>query len=241
MDEPRVRLRLDAVVRAALGLALAGAVVVATWIGWRHFTDSYTVTKDERGQATAQVVSATLFARNDLRVSRLSGVIQGVGNASRLWGWLPSSQVVKAPFTIDYFVPLGRIGLRNFYYDPDKQVMFIEVPDVVPEAANIDLARTTLSQTSGVFVTRGAMAEMARQVSASARAAGQEKARSPENMDKARANARSALENLFGGALRAAGLRVRVEVRFPDETRPEVKSEWNLSRSIAEVYRDFAD
>jgi hypothetical protein len=202
-----------------VGLALTAALIAATVLGYRYFDRNYTVSKDASGRAQAQVVAATLYGRNDLRVSRLSGTVQGVGQTSRLWGWLTASQVVKAPFTVDYFVPLGRLRLQDFRYDADREVMFVDAPDVVPERANIDLANTTLNQTRGVFVTRGAMAEMSRQVSTSATQVAAERARSPENIDKSRAHARAALERLIGGSLRAAGLDARVEVRFPDERR----------------------
>lgn len=205
--------------KIVVGLALTALLILATVAGYRYFTQNYIVSKDEHGRAEAQVVAATLYGRNDLRVSRLSGTVQGVGQTSRLWGWLNSSQVVKAPFTVDYFVPLGRLSLRNFRYDADRQVMFVEAPDVTPERANIDLAQTTLNQTRGVFVTTGAMAEMARQVSASAGRVAAERAGSPENMQRSRAHARAALERLIQGSLRAASLNTRVEVRFPDEAR----------------------
>ena len=218
-----------------VGLALTAALIAATVLGYRYFDRNYTVSKDASGRAQAQVVAATLYGRNDLRVSRLSGTVQGVGQTSRLWGWLTASQVVKAPFTVDYFVPLGRLRLQDFRYDADRDVMFVDAPDVVPERANIDLANTTLNQTRGVFVTRGAMAEMSRQVSTSATQVAAERARSPENIDKSRAHARAALERLIGGSLRAAGLDARVEVRFPDERRSS--EQMDRSTPLSEILR----
>lgn len=216
-----------------VGLALTAALIAATVLGYRYFNQNYTVSKDERGRAQAQVVAATLYGRNDLRVSRLSGTVQGVGQASRLWGWLTASQVVKAPFTVDYFIPLGRLRLRDFRWDAEREVMFVDAPEPVPERANIDLANTTLNQTRGVFVTRGAMAEMSRQVSASAAQVAAERASAPENRDKSRAHARAALERLIGGSLRAAGLDARVEVRFPDERRSS--EQMDRSTPLSEV------
>ncbi len=218
-----------------VGLALTAALIAATVLGYRYFDRNYTVSKDASGRAQAQVVAATLYGRNDLRVSRLSGTVQGVGQTSRLWGWLTASQVVKAPFAVDYFVPLGRLRLQDFRYDADRDVMFVDAPDVVPERANIDLANTTLNQTRGVFVTRGAMAEMSRQVSTSATQVAAERARSPENIDKSRAHARAALERLIGGSLRAAGLDARVEVRFPDERRSS--EQMDRSTPLSEILR----
>lgn len=200
-------------------LAIAGAVIVAAVVGYKVYTRDYSVTTSDSGEATAQVISATLYGRSDLRVSRLSGTVQGVGRSSRLWGWLQASQVVKAPFTVDYFVPLQQLKITDFRYDADRKVLFVDVPSPLPDRANIDLANTTLNDTKGLFVSRGQMAQMSRQVAASAGAAARERALAPEHMQRARAFAREALERFFSGSLRAAGQNVRVEVRFPDEPR----------------------
>ena len=61
------------------------------------------------------------------------------------------------------------------------------------------------------------------------------KAREPENMRKARDNARAALERLFEGTLEAANLPVNVEVRFAGEPRPDNRDQWDLTRSLEEV------
>lgn len=224
-------------VRIVLGVTIAAAVAVAAVVGYRHYTTDYAVTTREDGTATAQVVAATLFGRSDLRVGRLSGTVQGVAGASRLWGWLRSTQVVKAPFTVDYFVPLGPLDLSDFRYDAGRRVMFVQMPDVRAERANIDLANTTLNEVRGLFVTRGQMAEMMPRVAASASAAARDKANAAENVRKSREYCRAALERLFGGALRAAGLDTRVEVRFPFD--PVLSGEpSDRTRSLREVLSD---
>jgi hypothetical protein len=224
-------------VRIVLGMAIAAAIAVAAVVGYRHYTRDYEVTTREDGTATAQVVAATLFGRSELRVGRLSGTVQGVAGASRLWGWLRSTQVVKAPFTVDYFVSLERLDLKDFRYDVDRRVLFVQVPDVRAERANIDLANTTLNEVKGLFVTRGQMAEMMPRVAASAGAAAQERANTPENVRKSREYARGALERLFGGALGAAGLDARIEVRFPFDPVPSGEPS-DRTRSLREVLSD---
>ena len=224
-------------VRIVLGLTIAAAVAVAAVVGYRHYTRNYAVTTRDDGTATAQVVAATLFGRSDLRVGRLSGTVQGVAGASRLWGWLRSTQVVKAPFTADYFVSLEQLDLKDFRYDTDRRVLFVRVPDVRAERANLDLANTTLNDVEGLFVTRGQMTEMLPRGAASAGAAAREKANAPENVRKSREHARAALERLFGGALRAAGLDARVEVRVPFDPAP-LDEPSDRTRSLREVLSD---
>ena len=215
-------------------LALALGIGVATWVGYRFYTDRYAVSTDDAGVARARVVAATLYGRSDLRVSQLSGTVQGTGQTTRLWGWLPASQVVKAPFEVDYFVDLGRLRAADFEMSGDGRRIVVTVPEVTVGRPNVDLAQATLNDVRGVFVSRGTMIEMARKVAGSAQAVAGERARSPENIAKARGYARTAIERLFTGAFRAARLDTQVEVRFAGE-RPDPSERWDVSRSIAEV------
>lgn len=220
---------------AAIGLAVAFAIVVATVAGYRWWNDHHVVEADDSGRAVAQVVAATLHTSADLRVSRLTGTVQATGSTSRMWGWLNSSRVVKAPFAVDYFIDVRRLDTGDFRYDPQARVLFVEVPDVLPATPNVDHSRVTLDQTSGVYVSRDAMTELQRKVAGTASTVVAEKARDPENMRKARENGRAAVSSLFGGALRAAGLPVRVEVRYAGEPRPADGERWDVSRSLEEV------
>ncbi len=220
---------------AALGLALSFAIVVGALAGYRWWTDRHVVETDDSGLAVAQVVAATLHTSADLRVSRLSGTVQATGATSRLWGWLKSTRVVKAPFDVDYFVDVRDLDTGDFRYDPASRTLSVEVPDVMVGRPNVDHARVTLDQTSGVYVSRDAMAELQRRVAGTASNVVAARARDPENIAKARENGRAAIAKLFGGALGAAGLPVRVEVRFAGEARPRDGERWDVSRSLEEV------
>ena len=224
--------------KITLALAVATAVLVASYVGYRHFIRDYEVTIEKDGRATAQVVAATLFSRSDLRVSRLGGVVQGTARASRLWGWLKSNQVVKAPFTVDYFVPLRGLKLSDFRYDEGRKVLFVQVPDVVPDRPNVDLANTSLSEVNGLIVTRNAQIEMAKKAAASARDVSGAESRKPEHIRKSREYARSAIEQLFEGALSAARVDARVEVRFAGEPGLS-REEWDVTRSVADVLAEY--
>ncbi|PZQ60073.1 MAG: hypothetical protein DI544_09425 [Sphingomonas taxi] len=227
--------RVSGVGRLAVSLAIAAAILVATWVGYRHYTERYAVATDDGGVAVARVVAGRLYAGSELRVSRLSGTVQATAATSRWWGWLTSSRVVKAPYEVDYHVDLRTLAPRDFRYDPKAKVLLVEVPDVVVGHPNIDEGNVTVDQTSGVYVSREAMAELQKRVSATATRVVGEKAREPENMRKARENGRTALERLFAGTLAAAGLPVTVHVRFAGEPRPDNREQWDLTRSLDEV------
>lgn len=222
-------------VAVIVGLALTVAIGVATYLGYRYVTEEKLVSTDKDGVATAQVVAATLYGRSDLRVSRLSGVVQGTARSSRLWGWLNASQVVKAPFEVNYFVNMSRLDPSDFRMSENGRRIEITVPDVTVERPNVDLARTSLNNVTGVFVTRNAMMEMGTKVAASAQRTAAERANSAENRAKAREYGRQAIARLFAGALRAARVDAEVSVRFEGEPRTADGERWDMSRSLEEV------
>ncbi|KQN92975.1 hypothetical protein ASE95_10270 [Sphingomonas sp. Leaf231] len=227
--------RLTGVGRLLVSLAIAGAIVVATWVGYRHYTEHYAVTTDADGLAVARVVAGRLYGSNELRVSHLSGTVQSTAATTRMFGWLKYVRLIKAPYDVDYFVALGSLRPRDFRYDERRRTLLVEVPDVVVGTPNVDESRVTLDTTSGVLPTRAAMAELQKRVSAKATDVVAAKAREPENLARARDNGRAALERLFAGTLEAAGLPVRVEVRFAGEPRPDNRDRWDMTRSLDEV------
>lgn len=222
-------------VAVIVGLALTVTLGVATYLGYRYVTEQKLVSANEDGVATAQVVAATLYGRSDLRVSQLSGVVQGTAQSSRLWGWLNASQVVKAPFEVNYFVNLSRLGGSDFRLSEDGRRIEITVPDVTTDRPNVDLARASLNNVAGAFVTRGAMVEMGGKVAASAQRTAAERANKAENRARARDYARAAITRLFAGSLRAARVDAEVTVRFEGEARPADGERWDVSRSLEEV------
>lgn len=221
--------------RLLVSLAIATAILVATFVGYRYFTEKYTIATDANGVAVARVVAGRLYGSNELRVSHLSGTVQSTATATRMWGWLKYVRLIKAPYDVDYFVPLGSLRPRDFRYDEPHRTLLVEVPDVIVGAPNIDESRVSIDTTTGVLPPRGAMAELQKKVSAKATDVVAAKAREPENMRKARDNARVALERLFEGTLEAADLPVNVEVRFAGEARPDNRDRWDLTRSLDEV------
>ena len=213
----------------ALALVVAGAV-----LGYRSYTVRYEVTPSDDGRAVAQVVAAALYRSADLRVSRLTGTVQGVSVDTRGFGMLRSQRIVKAPFEVGYFVDLSTLRPAAFRYDPARRILRVEAPAVRVARPDIDESRTSLDDVSGVFVTRKAMSALQKRATESAMRAADREARKPENIAAAKANARRALSDLFAGTLRAARIDARVEIAFPDDPRPDA-AQWDRSRSLQDV------
>ena len=218
-----------------VSLAIATAILVATFVGYRYYTERYAISTDDDGVAVARVVAGRLYGSSDLRVSHLAGTVQSTASTTRMWGWLRYVRLIKAPYDVDYFVNLGALKSRDFRYDSRRRTLLVEVPDVVVGNPNVDESRVTLDTTTGFLPPRGAMAELQKMVSAKATTVVAAKAREPENMRKARENGRAALERLFAGSLDAAGLPVTVTVRFAGEPRTGSSERWDLTRSLEEV------
>ena len=227
------RLTVRAWTIAAVAVILAVAVA---WGGWRWWNERYTVAVEENsGAAVTQVVAATLRGASALKVATLSGTVQSSAADTRLGGLLSSDQVMKAPFSVDYFVDVQRLDARDLHWNQATRTLGIDAPDVTAAAPNIDEAHRYLVRTRGLLVTRGASEELARKVAVGAERAARTEAARPERRAQARESARRALSRLLAAPLAAAGLRVaRVEVRFPDE-RGRSTEQWDLSRAPADV------
>jgi len=222
--------RLIATIAAVVIGVLAVAMIA---VGYQKYTERYVVKTDD-GLAVAQIVQSTLTGASDLRVSTLSGIVQGTATDTRGFGMLKSERVMKAPFSVDYFVDVGTLSPRDFGWDSATKTLVVDAPAIRVAAPNIDESRTYVDKTSGMFVTRDAMTALQRQISTRAARVSSDEARKPERIAQAEANARKALTALFRGPLTAAGLDARVVVRFANEAKADGER-WDTTRSLQEV------
>lgn len=230
-ETARRTLAVAAILLGAMAL-LAGA-----WVVWQRYTDRYTVERDDDGAAVARIVAARFAGASALKVGMLTGMVQATASDVRGLGMLHSDKVVKAPFSVDYFIDVSRLGQSDLAWSPASRTLVVEVPDVTVGPANVDEAARTLSETRGVFVTREAADRMAQVISQRAQATAANEARKPERLALARENARKALGKLLGAPLAAAGYDdVRVVLTFPWEGRRSPER-WERSRSVEQVRR----
>ncbi len=231
---PRPR-SMGCVLQTLLSLILLVGLGVAAKVGYDWYNRDYTITREDDGQAVTKVVQASFARASALKVGSVAGTVQSSATDVRGGGWLTSDKIIKAPFTVDYFIDLSKLGDNQFRWDAASRRMTIEVPDIVVARANVDESAVTLDQTRGIFVTRDAAATLARKVSASAQRAAQQEAQRPERVKAARENARRAVQQLIGNTLSAAKLGdVEVVITFPSERQPDGER-WDTSRSLEEV------
>lgn len=224
--------------RPLLLLALLALALVVGALGWQAYRDRY-VEERRDGEALAGVVTAAFTGRTDLRVGTVSGTVQSRSTDTRGFGLLNTEQVVKAPYSVDYFLDLSRLSLDDYAWDAEARVLTVELPPVTVGRANVDEGARTLVETRGPFVTRGAGETLSRRASARAQALAQAKAQEPEQIAKARERARAVVPGLLRPALVAAGLEdVRVVAAFPEDRPPTEGDRWDVTRSLQDVLAD---
>ncbi len=220
-------------IAAAVILLLVGAAML---IGWQRYDRDYVVAVEEDGVAVTKVIAAKIAGVSSLKVSELSGTVQSTAQDVRGFGLLKSDQVVKMPFSVDYFVDVGGLGEGDLEWNEATRTLIVNAPDVKPGKPNVDESRRTLVRTQGVFVTRQAGEELSRRVSAHAQSRAQREAQAPERMAQARDYGRTALTKLMAAPLAAAGYGdARVIVTFPPERAGRNQEQWDVTTSVNEV------
>lgn len=227
--------------RAIAATALLLAVMGGLWIAYADYRDRHAPTTapvaegQPAPQPVTQIVTARLAGMGDLRVARLSGIVQATARDERLGGLLKSGQVVKMPYSVDYHVDLRGVGERDLQWDAETRTLIVDAPDVSADRANLDEGAASVVQRSGVIVTRTAGETLAKRASLAADGAAQREATSPERMAQARELARTAIMRTMRTPLAAVGLDdARVVVTFPAE-RGRSAERWDRSRTPADV------
>ncbi|WP_260598208.1 DUF4230 domain-containing protein [Sphingomonas endolithica] len=232
MAEPQPNRPIATLVAAII--AIVFAVVIAK-VGYDKYSEKYVVERRDDGVAIDRIVRATFTGASALKVGSLSGTVQSTASDVRGFGMLASDKVVKAPFSVDYFVDLARMDASKYRWNQADRVLTIMAPDVTVGAPNVDESVTSISETRGLFVTRAAAEALARQVSVGARRTATSEARKPERIAAARENAQRALAKLLGAPLEAAGIgNVRVAIVFPFE-RAGPDDRWDISTAPEDV------
>lgn len=188
-----------------------------------------------QAQGIAEVLSATFARQNRLQVGEVRGALDVTSVDPGYFQFLRSTQRVTLPYAVTYTLDLSGLDLSDFRWDAANRTLYVEAPDVQPGQPNIDESRRVLRETEGLWVSRNASENLSRRAAGLATQAATREARSPEQLARARENARDALASLIETPLQAADIgNVDVVVRFPQEGVRNGER-WDVSPSIAEV------
>lgn len=231
---------MDRPLRILVAAAALAVIAVAAWFAWDRYAETRMETLPEEGGApVTQIVTARLVGAGTLKVAELSGIVQATASDIRGFGWLRSDQVVKMPYSVDYFVDLSRLRGSDLQWNAQTRTLIVDAPDVTVAPPNTDEGRRTLVETTGIFVTRDAAEALSQRTSARAAAVARREAQSPERMAQARELGRRAVARLLAQPLAAAGVGdVRVVVTFPPERSSQDRERWDVSKSVDQVMRE---
>lgn len=218
-------------------LLIAALAVLICIVVWQQNREAERQRQEQIAQTEgiARVLSATFTRQSKLQVGELKGALDVTSVDPGLFGPLRSTQRVTLPYSVTYTVDLSDMNLDRFRWDAGSRTLMVEAPDIQASEPNVDEGRRVLQETTGLWVSRQAGENLSRRAARLAAGAAAKRAASPEEMAKARDNARQALARLIETPLEAANIGdVNVVVRFPQDGVRD-SERWDVSPSITEV------
>ena len=215
-------------------MAIGGAI----WWNAKRAKERRVEEELAQAQGIVRVLSATFSNKAALKVGEVRGTLDVTTVDPGAVPFLRSSQKATIPYSVGYTLDLSGVGADDYRWDPASRSLTIRVPTVTPEPPNVDEANRSVAGTSGLFVTRGASANLARRASQLATAKAGEVAAEPANLAAAQKNAEKVVADLARAPLDAAGLGpITVRVVTP-AAGVQDGERWDVSRSIEQVLAD---
>ncbi|MES2001338.1 MAG: DUF4230 domain-containing protein [Pseudomonadota bacterium] len=205
---------------SAKQLAMAAVVIILILMvatcSWRAAEEKRRDEEIATAEGLARVVSTTFSGQTDLKVSNIDGWIDVTSvNHGRVFN---SKLKATLPYSVDYFVDLSKLNLRDSSFDEKSRTLTVEIPDVRVASPNIDLTRGKVGDAEGFWVSREASKNLVNRAVRLTKQKADETANTPENLNKARNEGRDRIEDLLEKPLAAAGLDdVKVVARYPTE------------------------
>lgn len=226
---------LNKFIIAILGIALVSALL---W-GWQSNR-----AKEEAdlqlGLDSSRILQEQFSKARQIKVATVEGSILARSTDPGFLGILKSSQTKKVPFTVDYFVDLSSIDSSDFYWDENSKTLTVEAPDIVVGNPNVDETKAE-SKLSGIYISRKTGLKLNQKASNAVRIRAEEFAKSPENINKAREQARAAMQDFAQLPLAAVGKDdVTVVTKFPFDGSKSL-DRWEVSRSIDDIVREMRE
>ncbi len=201
-------------VQAVPWLIVIALLAAVAWLGWRAFV------YEEEGDPVGSAMLA-FEKQNSLTVfsSRFEVVAESVDNRGP-FGQIESRQAVIVPASVEYRLDLGEMDRGDFTWDAEANRLTVTLPQLQTTRPNLDEARARVF-TEGLYVSRDASADLARNNSQQAERKASAFAKNPEILNLARNAARQAVRQNLTIPLQVAGYEdLSVDVRFTDEATP---------------------
>ncbi|MBS0474451.1 MAG: DUF4230 domain-containing protein [Proteobacteria bacterium] len=204
------RLTLSPPRRGAPWLALAGAVALAGWLGWKAY--------GPRNLGDPIATSLVALEKQDkltVFAVQLSPVV--AADDARLFGMLKSRQVAVIPARVDYSIDMAAMGRDRMKWDAATKRLDVTLPPIRPGKPNLDEGRAQYLR-EGVWITGDAQAKLTRDNTLLAEQQAAQQAANPVLLDLARNAAKDAVRQNLAIPLQVAGYgEVTVTVRFDGE------------------------
>ncbi len=218
--------------------------MAAILVGLGYYLARYVDRQEQQEVAESDIdklVVALRENRNQLQVYRIGGSVTTKRQARGGIGDILKGEItVRQPWSVDYVVDMGAIGLDDYIWDERTRTLVVRAPPVRPEAPNIDESRQVVAY-DGPLITRTMQTELRGGVARGARQQAVAEAAKRENLAAAQQAAREAIARNLQGPLQAAGLgNVTVVVRAPTDGGARDGERWDVSRTIEEVLAERA-
>ncbi|MEQ1541790.1 MAG: DUF4230 domain-containing protein [Novosphingobium sp.] len=193
-----------------LRLALAGALALAAWLGWKAYGP-----RDLGDPVATSLVALEKQDRLTVFSAQLSPVV--AADDERMFGMLKSRQIAVIPARVDYSVDLATMDASRMRWDSAAKRLDVTLPPLQPGKPNLDEGRAQYLR-EGVWITPDAQAKLTRDNTLLAERQATEQAANPVLLDLARNAARDAVRQNLAIPLQVAGYgEVTVAVRFDGE------------------------
>ena len=199
-------------IQGAPWIVVIALLAAVAWLGWRAFF------YQEEGDPVGSAMLA-FEKQNSLTVfsSRFEVVAESVDNRGP-FGQIEARQAVIVPASVEYRLDLSAMEEGDFAWDADSATLRVTLPQLQTSVPNIDEGSARVF-TEGLFVTRDAASDLARNNSQQATRKASEFAKNPEILSLARQAAKEAVRQNLAIPLQVAGHGdVTVDVRFEGET-----------------------
>ena len=194
-------------------LLIVGAIALGALLIWQY------VERKREQEAVFGAMVTAFQKQNSLNVFRAQVPVFVQSKEDGFLGF-DREQFGVVPASVDYKLDMSKMTADDFDWDPERRVMTIELPPIVPAEPALD-ARRAKFVNNGVLIGSDSALRLMRQNMQRAHQQASKEARNPQLMELARAAAREMIARNYALPLQAAGFKgATVEARFPtDGTR----------------------